>query len=728
MTSKIIERKFRKFFNIPKKGENYEFRSGLVSQYADERKDTIQRVIAAMTTGKDVSALFPDVLKNIATHDLEQKKLVYLYLMNYAKTHPELVILATNTFIRDTEDPNPLIRSLAIRTMGCIRVDKMVDYMAIPLKRTLKDDNPYVRKTAVICVAKLFELNPTVCMEQGFLEYLLELVEDSNQMVVANSVAALLEISKKTQKNVFKIDDQILNKLLSTLNECSEWGRVSILSSLLEYDANNLSDVHNIIEKISPQLQHENPAVVLSTIKVLIKQLNKLPSNESNNVLNRLSSPLCSLLNTSPEIQFVALKNIRILLEKYPTILDKELRAFFIKYNDPLYLKLEKIELMTRIANEENCMLLLSELREYSMEFDIDLVNRAIQGIGQIAVKIQKCSKKAVEILYELFINKGEFVVEEIVVVIQNILRRYPTEYISNVITVIADLRFDDLNRSESLTSYMWILSEYPREIPHLEDKLNVIVENFDEFESTVQSAALSLVVKISLSRPTPNTPHLLQTILNKATQDVENVDVRDKAYLYWRLLSTDDRKLQEEIILAKLPILNSAIETFTPGLLEELVNDLGNLGSVFYKPASSFIKLDGSDSFFTSSELQNKKLEELQQIAKNEIVSNAVKADNLLDLDDDDNNEDDEDNNAGGLLGGDNSGDILNELNDLFSGLNTTSGTTNNSSSAASNNLLSILGGFDSATASPSPKPAPFQNSDSSNKKPGNDDILNLF
>ena len=36
----------------------------------------------AMTLGKDVSALFPDVLKNIATSDLDQKKLVYLYLMS----------------------------------------------------------------------------------------------------------------------------------------------------------------------------------------------------------------------------------------------------------------------------------------------------------------------------------------------------------------------------------------------------------------------------------------------------------------------------------------------------------------------------------------------------------------------------------------------------------------------------------------------------------------------
>lgn len=35
----------------------------------------------SMTLGKDVSALFPDVLKNMSTTDLDQKKLVYLYLM-----------------------------------------------------------------------------------------------------------------------------------------------------------------------------------------------------------------------------------------------------------------------------------------------------------------------------------------------------------------------------------------------------------------------------------------------------------------------------------------------------------------------------------------------------------------------------------------------------------------------------------------------------------------------
>ena len=53
------------------------------SEYRERRKDAIKRVIANMTVGKDVSALFPDVLKNMQTEDIEQKKLVYLYPVSY---------------------------------------------------------------------------------------------------------------------------------------------------------------------------------------------------------------------------------------------------------------------------------------------------------------------------------------------------------------------------------------------------------------------------------------------------------------------------------------------------------------------------------------------------------------------------------------------------------------------------------------------------------------------
>eukprot|EP01031_Cornospumella_fuschlensis_P045057 gene45057-55117_t len=106
-----------KYFSTAKKGETMELREELRSPQRDRKRDAVKKVIANMTVGKDVSTLFPDVINCIQTDNLELKKLVYLYLINYAKSQPDLALLAVNTFVKDANDPNPLIRALAIRTM-----------------------------------------------------------------------------------------------------------------------------------------------------------------------------------------------------------------------------------------------------------------------------------------------------------------------------------------------------------------------------------------------------------------------------------------------------------------------------------------------------------------------------------------------------------------------------------------------------------------------------------
>ena len=80
-----------------------------------------------------------------------------LCLINYAKSQLDRVIMAVNTFVKD---PNPVIRYLAVRTIGCIRVDK------ITCESLRKDEDPYVRKTAAVSVAKLHDINATLVEEQ----------------------------------------------------------------------------------------------------------------------------------------------------------------------------------------------------------------------------------------------------------------------------------------------------------------------------------------------------------------------------------------------------------------------------------------------------------------------------------------------------------------------------------------------------------------------------------
>lgn len=55
-----------------------------------------------MTMGNDMSSLYPDVIACMAIPVLEVKKMVYLFLINYAKSKPEMALDAINTFRRVT--------------------------------------------------------------------------------------------------------------------------------------------------------------------------------------------------------------------------------------------------------------------------------------------------------------------------------------------------------------------------------------------------------------------------------------------------------------------------------------------------------------------------------------------------------------------------------------------------------------------------------------------------
>lgn len=183
--------------------------------------------------------------------------------------------------------------------MGCIRVDKMVDYMEEPLRKTLRDESPYVRKTAAICVAKLFDLNPTMCLENGFLETLQEMIGDPNPMVVANSVTALAEINETApETKALQINSNTLRKMLMALNECTEWGRVTILSTLAEYKTADVKESEHICERVAPQFQHVNASVVLAAVKVVFLHMNNINPELAKSYLKKMAPPLgtfCSM-------------------------------------------------------------------------------------------------------------------------------------------------------------------------------------------------------------------------------------------------------------------------------------------------------------------------------------------------------------------------------------------------------------------------------------------------
>merc|ERR1712000_86144 len=318
-------------------------------------------------------------------------------------------------------------------------------------------------------------------------------------MVVANSVQALSEISETApETRALIITPATLKKLLMALNECTEWGRVTILSTIADYTAADVKEAEHICERVAPQFQHVNPSVVLAAVKVVFIHMKSLETRLVSSYLKKMAPPLVTLVASAPEVQYVALRNIDLLLQAKPDILSKELRVFFCKYNDPPYVKLQKLEIMVRIANDKNVDQLLAELKEYAMEVDMDFVRRAVRAIGQVAIKIEEASEKCVNALLDLINTRVNYVVQEAIVVIKDIFRKYPGY--EGIIPTLCKC-IDELDEPNARGSLIWIVGEYAEKISNAGDILGGFVDGFSEEFTQTQLQIVTAVVKLFLKK-----------------------------------------------------------------------------------------------------------------------------------------------------------------------------------------------------------------------------------
>jgi AP-1 complex subunit beta-1 len=148
-------------------------------------------------------------------------------------------------------------------------------------------------------------------------------------------------------------------------------------------------------------------------------------------------------------------------------------------------------------------------------------------------------------------------------------------------------------------------------------------------------------VVKLFLKKP-DEAQGLVQKVLQAATVENDNPDIRDRAYVYWRLLSSDPQ-VAKNIVLSARPQITSTIPVLPAPLLDNLIPNLSTLSSVYQKLPQAFL---GKGQ---SSALQAAAIEEARQNAReNPIAAAAVSAavsggssqqlhnnaENLLDID----------------------------------------------------------------------------------------------
>ena len=133
----------------------------------------------------------------------------------------------------------------------------------------------------------------------------------------------------------------------------------------MAYIPQDTAEASLLAERITPRLSHSNSSVALTCIRVVLYLMEYIADQKQVSSLCRKISPtLVTLLGKGPEVQYLVLRNSLAILQRRPEVLRNDIRVFFCKYNDPIYVKVTKLELIFMLATRDNIREVLTELKE----------------------------------------------------------------------------------------------------------------------------------------------------------------------------------------------------------------------------------------------------------------------------------------------------------------------------------------------------------------------------
>lgn len=447
--------------------------------------------VKMMSRGVDCSEFFADVVKNVAAPSLEIKKLVYIYLLRYAESEPDLALLSINTIQKALNDQNQVVRAMAIRVMSGIRVPVISQIVALGIKRCVTDMSAYVRKSAALAIPKCYRLDPTTLPQ--LTECMGTLLGDRSFYVVGAAVMGYLEVCPEK----WELIHSHYRGLVKMLIDMDEWGQLAVLRLLTEYARSNFPlkrkakankasrrgakeafysdqsegedtdkdkvgmvavvdpDLELLLKACEPLLQSRNSAVIVAVARAYrhLAPPDYLPV---------ISGPLVSLVRGPVDVQHMALVNIVAIALQNPQPFAKYPTHFLVHATDPPHiwrLKLELLTLIFQYTNAHTKNLILSELEYFAQGHSKDLVQEAVRAIGRCAQSQTKNAARCFRLLLRQVESSDGTLVAESLTAIRHIIQQNPNAHSKTVIRLAKAL--DTASNPSARASIIWLVGEF---------------------------------------------------------------------------------------------------------------------------------------------------------------------------------------------------------------------------------------------------------------------------
>ncbi|KAL1872799.1 hypothetical protein VTK73DRAFT_1270 [Phialemonium thermophilum] len=526
----------------PKPLDRSQVKRLLDSRNEREVLDGLRRVISMMYRSQKTLPFFSSVVKNVASPNLEIKKLVYIYLVHHAEQDPDLALLSINTIQKSLSDASPQVRALALRTMSNIRVPVISQIVSLAIKKGAGDMSPYVRRAAALAIPKCYRLDPNQLPQ--LLDQLSILLGDKQYYVAGAAVTAFMEVCPERIDLIHKHYRGLIKKIV----DMDEWSQLSTLRLMTIYARKcfprrvrtvkhkdgvvDLQDFYSeggdtgtggeqvvvldpdlelLLNGIEPLLQSRNSGVVIAVARCYA-------AVGTSKYLQNAIGPLIALLRAPQDIQQVALLNIVVICLDHPADFVDYATHFLVHGTDtqPVWqLKLELLTLIFPHAPPHTKSLILNELEHFSRGANKALVREAVRAIGRCAQTDASTAPRCLRLLLGQVTSLDGTLAAESLTVIRHLIQQDPNAHVATVIRLAKNL--DAATDQQARATIVWLVGEFSAvdgEDNIAADVFRILLKDFSSEAEVTKRQILLLGAKVYLH------------YLNRQSQAAETDDV----------------------------------------------------------------------------------------------------------------------------------------------------------------------------------------------------------
>lgn len=467
---------------------------------------------------------FSSVVKNVANPNIEVKKLVYIYLLHYAESDPDLALLSVNAIQKSLSDQNPQVRAMALRTMSGMRVPVISQIVSLAIKKGVGDMSPHVRKAAALAIPKCYALDPSSLPQ--LLDYISTLLGDKQYFVVGPAVQTFLDVCPERIDLIHKHYRGLVRKLV----DMDDWGQLATLRLLLFYSRKCFPRRSQKVTKMNKKGFYddeedesvetgETALIIDPDLELFLKACRSLLSSRNPAIIVAVANcylhlgtkehtreaigPLVALMRGPPETQEVALCNIVSVALDHPDLFAQYTSHFLLSTEDTAQIWRFKIEMLTLIfphAQSHLKSIILSELEHFSHSSDTNQIQESVRAIGRCAQSDLKTSSRCFKVLLNQISSFDNTLVSEVLTVMRHLIQQDPTSHKKTIIRLARNL--DRTTSPAARATIIWLVGEFAGIDPNnniAADVLRILVKDFASESEEAKHQIVLLAAKVYL-------------------------------------------------------------------------------------------------------------------------------------------------------------------------------------------------------------------------------------